>query len=224
MNDQDTLLVITSKLSNDSLRALSKTVLWSKIREFCAIPYFWYLRTSYLVGRDLVYILSPEWKTVYYALSSLDGNYSNINEDVLGSALAVRVMIELGVDPCVNNNWSIRYASQNGHTEVVRLLLEDKRVDPSAVNNCAIQYASQDGHLEVVQLLLEDKRVDPSTGDNYAIRYASSTGRLEVVRLLLGDKRVDPSSSNNCAIRWACKNGHTEVVLLLEEALSSRRS
>ena len=224
MNDQDTLLVITSKLDNDSLRALSKTVLWSKIREFCAIPYFWYLRTSYLVGRDLVYILSPEWKIAYYALSSLYGDYSKINEDVLGSALAVRVMIELGVDPSASDNWAIRWASKNGHLEVVRLLLGDKRVDPSASDNWAIRWASQNGHTEVVRLLLQDKRVDPSTDNNCAIRWASQNGHTEVVRLLLGDKRVDPSTDNNCAIRWASQNGHTEVVRLLEAALSSRRS
>jgi len=35
-------------------------------------------------------------------------------------------------DPSANNNYAIRWASQNGHTDVVKLLLADERVDPSA--------------------------------------------------------------------------------------------
>ena len=41
-------------------------------------------------------------------------------------------------------------ASENGHTEVVRLLLTDPRVDPAAEDNCAIRYASRNGHTEVI--------------------------------------------------------------------------
>jgi len=32
------------------------------------------------------------------------------------------------VDPSDNNNWAIQMASKNGHIEVVKLLLQDKRV------------------------------------------------------------------------------------------------
>jgi ankyrin repeat protein len=48
-------------------------------------------------------------------------------------------------------------ASQNGHTEVVKLLLADKRVDPSSKNNFAIQFASRFGHTEIVKLLSEPR-------------------------------------------------------------------
>ena len=63
------------------------------------------------------------------------------------------------VDPSVNNNYAIRWASRKGHPEVVRALLLDGRVDPSAYNNYAIQWASRNGHAEVVRLLFSDERV-----------------------------------------------------------------
>jgi Ankyrin repeats (3 copies) len=84
------------------------------------------------------------------------------------------------------NNW----ASNNGHLEIVKELLKDKRVDPSDDNNYAIRWASENGHLEVVKELLKDKRVDPSANNNEAIRWASQYGHLEVVKELLKDKRV----------------------------------
>ena len=39
------------------------------------------------------------------------------------------------VDPSADNNYAIRWAAYNGHTEVVRLLLADPRVDPGAIAN-----------------------------------------------------------------------------------------
>ncbi len=131
------------------------------------------------------------------------------------------------VDPSSKNNKAIRMASENGHLESVKLLLEDKRVDPSANHNGAIRMASLNGHIEVVKLLLSDKRretkvspayayaVDPSDPCNFAIRWASENGHLEVVKLLLSYQRVDPSDYNNNAIKFASENGHLDIVKLL---------
>jgi ankyrin repeat protein len=107
------------------------------------------------------------------------------------------------------------HSCNNGYTDVVELLLQDKRVDPSVRNNYAIRWASKYGHTDVVELLLQDKRVDPSDGDNEAILYASEKGHTEIVRMLLKDSRVDPSDWDNSAILYASKNGHTEIVKLL---------
>jgi len=131
------------------------------------------------------------------------------------STAFVRLLLHVGVDPSVENNYVIIYASQFGHTEIVRVLLQDKRVDPSAGNNCVITWASGNGCTEIVRRLLEDKRVDPSAGNNEAIRTASLWGRTEIVRMLLEDERVDPSAKNNEAIRSASFYAHTETVRLL---------
>ncbi len=66
------------------------------------------------------------------------------------------------VNPSDNNNWAIQAASQNGHPEVMKLLLTDQRVEqsfaraptgPSDYDNYAIQEASRFGYLDVVKLL-----------------------------------------------------------------------
>ncbi|PRP80911.1 hypothetical protein PROFUN_11352 [Planoprotostelium fungivorum] len=72
------------------------------------------------------------------------------------------------VDPSAEDNeaiqtaCSIRIASLNGCTDVMRLLLADPRVDPSAENNEAVRNASKGNHEKVLRMLLDDPRVNPS--------------------------------------------------------------
>lgn len=49
--------------------------------------------------------------------------------------------------------------NDNGHTNVVKLLLKDSRVDPSEDDNYSIEYASYNKHMEIIKLLLQDHRV-----------------------------------------------------------------
>jgi len=130
-----------------------------------------------------------------------------------GDLEKVKLLLPIS-DPSENNSDAIRWASYNGHLEVVKLLLSDPRVDSSDVNT-AIRYASSNGRTEIVKFLLADPRVDPSANNSDAIRWASNNGHLEVVKLLLSDPRVDSSYDINAAIRYASSNGHTEIVKLL---------
>ena len=63
------------------------------------------------------------------------------------------------LDPTACNNQAINLASDNGHTGVVKLLLQNKAVDPTAWDNEAIREASRYGRTEVAQTLLNDLRV-----------------------------------------------------------------
>ena len=120
------------------------------------------------------------------------------------------------IDLGAHDNWAIRYASQNGHSAVVELLLQYPRVDPAARDNEAIRYASHNGHRVVVELLLQDTRVDPGAQINEAIRNASSSGHLSVVQLLLRDTRVDPTACyTNDALRAASERNYIDVCSLL---------
>jgi hypothetical protein len=62
------------------------------------------------------------------------------------------------IDPSAQYQEAIRLASASGHTEVVKLLMCDKRVDPSL----AVILASTKGHADVMKLLLADQRADIS--------------------------------------------------------------
>ena len=62
---------------------------------------------------------------------------------------------ERGVHPGAGDSWALQIASRNGHTEIVRLLLDlPLERGPGAGDNYAIQRASRNGYTEIVRLLL----------------------------------------------------------------------
>ena len=131
-----------------------------------------------------------------------------------GHTEVVKLLIDNGADVTADNNYAIRNASREGHTEIVKLLI-DAGADVTARDNYAIRYATYNGHLEIVKLLI-DAGADVTAVDNQAIRYASYNGHIEVVKLLI-DNGADVNAKNNEAIREASENGHIEVVDLLKK-------
>jgi hypothetical protein len=116
------------------------------------------------------------------------------------------------LDPSHDDQWAIRFASTNGQTQVVELLLAQPAVDPTAHSCFALHGAAANGHTAVASLLLQDGRIDPASRGNYAIQLACLNGHYDTVCCLLQDPRVDPSDYNNHCIRQAARNGHLQVV------------
>lgn len=102
----------------------------------------------------------------------------------------VKDLIDNGFDPSYMKNYGLRIASNNGHLDIVKLLLNDKRVDPSAFNNCALIWSISNGHLDVVKELLKHKRVDPSDGNNCTLTISLERGYLDILKQILKDERV----------------------------------
>lgn len=198
----------------DSLKLLS---LPEQLRKMVGMHTYWKLLTETLMGKSLKDKKDFNWARAYVQLKA----GKTITEYAkMGEAEAVSTLLEDKDVTKTNANNSLMMASANGHSEVVKILLADRRVDPSANGGYAIMWPSVNGHLEVLRLLLADGRVDPSAGDNQAIRLAAMTGHWEVIKLLLADGRADPSVNNNCAIESASADGNSEVVELL---LADRR-
>jgi hypothetical protein len=77
----------------------------------------------------------------------------------MGYINAIRfLLVDPRVDQSANDNFAIRWASQNGNKEVVKILL----VDPSAKDNEAIRSAFKKGEMDIVKILSDDPRVDSS--------------------------------------------------------------
>lgn len=100
-----------------------------------------------------------------------------------------------GINLNVNNGYSnllFVHAFDQGHFEIVKLLILDKRIDPSSYDNQMIRYASQLGNVQIVELLLADLRVDIGFGNNCAIKLAFRYNHLDVVKLLIS--KIDLST------------------------------
>ena len=129
-----------------------------------------------------------------------------------------------GIRLLAHGKTALFMAAQNGHLEVVRLLIE-AGADKAAAHSTgatAVFIAAQNGHLEVVRLLIEagaDKDAVKNNGGT-ALQIAAHNGHLEVVRFLLeaGADKDAARTDGATALFMAYQNGHVEVVQLLREA------
>jgi len=121
---------------------------------------------------------------------------------------------------------ALEWAARMGHTEVVKLLLDNKAdVNASRHTDGAtpLHVAAQEGHTEVVKLLLDNKAdVNASMhtvgSTPLLILIAAYNGHTEIVKLLL-DNNADVNASmrtvGSTPLYIAAHKGHAEVVKLL---------
>ena len=80
------------------------------------------------------------------------------------------------------NHLALQHASQKGHLEVVKFLVE-KGTNIHDENDFNVRWASRNGHLDVVKYLVE-KGANIHAKNNEALRLASYNGRSDVVNFL----------------------------------------
>jgi ankyrin repeat protein len=141
-----------------------------------------------------------------------------------GDANGVRALLAEGAD--VGNEGALIMAAQNGHHEVIRLLLDrGANPDVSSYNGVtALSQAAMNGHLRVVELLLaRHARVDTKLADGTTpLLLASQNGHLAVVEALL-DRGADVTvrtGGGDTPLIQASYRGNREIVraLLLKGA------
>jgi len=142
-------------------------------------------------------------------------NQELIDSSKTGDLEKVKTLVEGGANIHVCNDYAVRLASENGHLEVVKYLVEQQGANIRACYDYALRYASYNGHLEVVKYLY-DKGADIHTCNNDAVCCASYNGHLEVVKYLV-EQGADIHACNDYALCCASQNGHLEVVMYLVE-------
>jgi hypothetical protein len=111
---------------------------------------------------------------------------------------------EQGMSACI-------HAAQNGHVQVVRLLLDHPSADPAAMmmlcdgrwGSIALMFAAQEGHVNAMRLLLDHPSADAaammmltnSKGDATgwtSLMFAAENGHLAAMRMLLDHPSANP--------------------------------
>ena len=98
--------------------------------------------------------------------------------------------INLGIE----NNEPLRLACENGHYNIVQMLLNDKRINLRDHNNdellvSALKY----NHIEIVKLLLNNRYINPSVNNNNLLIYAGIRGYTEIVEIILNNPNFNIS-------------------------------
>ena len=145
-----------------------------------------------------------------------------------GQTRIVKFFVEKGanvnVEPCPGMESPLYYATQNGNTNMIKILLEAGAKQTKATDGVfVIQVASWKSHNENVQLLLKHganvNSIDETNGST-ALHLASSRGHYETVKIL-----VDAGANVNqvdhrkfTALHYACQSGFIAIADLLIKA------
>ncbi|VDH93536.1 glycerophosphodiester phosphodiesterase [Mytilus galloprovincialis] len=112
-------------------------------------------------------------------------------------------------------------ASVNGHTETVKVLLDNKADSNKCLNNevSPLYVACQNNHIETVKLLLDNEADINKCRDNGTspLYIACQNIHTEIVKILLDNKADINKCTDNGAspLHIACHNNHTETVKIL---------
>jgi signal recognition particle subunit SEC65 len=125
-----------------------------------------------------------------------------------------------------NASTPLSWAARNGHSEIVKLLLEKDGIDVNSMDNYGrtpLSRAAENGHLDVVKLLLDKDSVDVDSKDSgrrTPLSWAVQNRHSEIVKLLLekdGIKINFVDRDNQTPFTWAVERGYLDIVKLLLE-------
>ncbi|KAI9021813.1 hypothetical protein DFJ74DRAFT_670620 [Hyaloraphidium curvatum] len=151
-----------------------------------------------------------------------------LNSCGAGNVREVADFLSAGVSPEATDTLgrtALIRAARAGQTEVIKLLLKDKRTVANASDPregfTALAAAVRNNRLEAVRALLEDDRVDDRVERNYldnrgntALHWACQKGFTEIAKMLAEDPGSDLSLLNEeglTASFVAKNNGHDEI-------------
>ena len=144
----------------------------------------------------------------------IDQNKMLIEMAKEASVQGISLMLSKGADVHAQNDSALRWASRNGHLEVVKYLTEIG-ANIHADNDSALRLASSNGQSDVVKYLI-GHAADIHAQTDYSLRLASKNGHLDIVKYLLKNS-ANIHAQHDEALTLASENDHLEVVRYLVE-------
>lgn len=148
----------------------------------------------------------------------------NLNEQLWeaarkGDAVAVEALLKKGANVNAKFRYdatALSYASDKGHTEVVKVLLAhgaDVNVSDTFYKSTPIMWAAFKGHTAIIQMLLDKG----ATGIDDVLMVGASQNNIEIVRLVLAKGGAKPETLS-AALGEATKNNRAEISEMLKKA------
>jgi ankyrin repeat protein len=127
----------------------------------------------------------------------------------------VEELLEFGVDPTFQDNYSFMMACEHDSYRTARRLLLLEPVRKSLdVNSCAMRAAKYCA-LEVISLLLEDPRLTFGFTDGILLRIAITCQSLDVMEKLMKHPKIELDKYGQSCFELACKFQSSKILKLL---------
>ncbi|KAL6786562.1 ankyrin repeat-containing domain protein [Trichoderma sp. SZMC 28012] len=120
-----------------------------------------------------------------------------------------------------DNETPLSYAAENGHRDLVNILLQFTNKISTKSYEQAVAKAAENGRMDIVELLLDNGNIDSAAKDHYAseaIASAARGGHISLLQRLFSTYEIDLSSKKTggyLALLSAAQAGHIGVVKLL---------
>ncbi len=144
------------------------------------------------------------------SIESIDHKYASLKCKVVSEAL--EHIISSTVNPEKTRGWVVRKATEHGHSEIVKVLLENGVISEED-RGWAVKDAAEHGHLEIVKVLLANGVISEDDRGR-AVSRAAYKGHLEIVKALLANGVIFGDHRSLAVINAAYK-GHLEIVKAL---------
>lgn len=116
-----------------------------------------------------------------------------------------------------NGDSAFRWACENGHVEIIKILLKPKyKVDVKAINY-GFRYAVLNNHVDAIKYFLKTKNKEINNDKHYCLKLACSNQSVDVVRSILEnkcDEKINVRYNNDEAFRNGCLNYDIVKILL----------
>jgi ankyrin repeat protein len=146
--------------------------------------------------------------------------------NLLRAAALINAKADVNAVSLVDHLTPLMFAADNGHTEIVRLLL-DARANPNVSMNTMdydtpLLMATRWGDLELIKLLLHKGAFVNAINKNGVtpLASASDTGYVDMVELLIqsgADVNASRFDDHFTPLLYACQGGHVEAARVLLE-------
>lgn len=132
-----------------------------------------------------------------------------------GDVDSVELILDQSTDVYENSLEVLKMASEEGDTELVKIILGIGIPEIDDGKEQALQWSAAKGQHDTVKALLKDG-ADVHAGKDLALRKAAESGHTKTVKLLL-EHNANVNAKNDGALQASTGSGHTKTVKLLLE-------
>jgi ankyrin repeat protein len=145
-------------------------------------------------------------------------NESNSDKDLIkackdGDTKWIQDYIKQVVNFYNIHDYALYISSLNGHSDIVKLLIENIGADIHVRNDAVLKFYAKRGDLTMIKWL-DEHCADIHVDNNYVLRISAQNGYLKIVEYLVESGAII-NSNNGIALRSAIEHGHLDVVRYL---------